>query len=84
MTDLFHVSPNGKKLAYRQIAKDRSRPNTRSFIWLSGFKSDMTGTKVVELEAWAKANGHGFLAFDYSGHGVSEGDFVEGTIGEWR
>lgn len=44
----------------------------------------MTGTKVVELEAWAKANGHGFLAFDYSGHGVSEGDFVEGTIGEWR
>ena len=61
------VSPQGRRLAYRYAA-----PRTDlTFVWLSGFKSDMTGTKVTVLEDWAKQAGHGFLAFDYSGHGVS-------------
>lgn len=74
------VSPQGRQLAYRFSA-----PKTGlTYVWLSGFKSDMTGTKVTVLEDWAKAQGHGFLAFDYSGHGVSGGDFEEGTISAWR
>ncbi|NQY96558.1 MAG: alpha/beta hydrolase [Henriciella sp.] len=74
------VSPQGRRLAYRFSA-----PKTGlTYVWLSGFKSDMTGTKVTVLEDWAKAQGHGFLAFDYSGHGVSGGDFEEGTISAWR
>ena len=74
------VSPQGRRLAYRYAA-----PSTGlTYVWLSGFKSDMTGTKVTVLEAWAKAQGHGFLAFDYSGHGVSGGDFEAGTISAWR
>ncbi|MEL6724057.1 MAG: alpha/beta fold hydrolase, partial [Pseudomonadota bacterium] len=36
------------------------------------------------LEAWAKAQGHGVLAFDYSGHGLSGGAFEDGTISAWR
>ena len=55
-----------------------------TFVWLSGFKSDMSGTKVTELEAWARTAGHGFLAFDYSGHGESDGAFEDGTISAWR
>ncbi|MGB3625353.1 MAG: alpha/beta hydrolase, partial [Henriciella sp.] len=55
-----------------------------TFVWLSGFKSDMQGTKVVELEAWAASEGHGFLAFDYTGHGESGGKFEDGTISAWR
>ena len=74
------VSPHGRRLAYRYSA-----PRSElTFVWLSGFKSDMTGTKVTVLEAWAKRQGHGFLAFDYSGHGVSEGAFEDGTISAWR
>lgn len=73
-------SPQGRRLAYRYTA-----PTTDlTYVWLSGFKSDMTGTKVTVLEGWAKQHGHGFLAFDYSGHGVSGGAFEDGTISAWR
>ena len=44
----------------------------------------MQGSKVLALEAWAKANDYSFLAFDYSGHGQSGGDFKDGTISTWR
>lgn len=73
-------SPQGRRLAYRATA-----PRTGlTYVWLSGFKSDMTGTKVTVLEDWAKQQGHGFLAFDYSGHGESGGSFEDGTISAWR
>lgn len=53
-------------------------------IWLGGFHSDMTGTKAVALEAWAESRGQGYLRFDYSGHGQSQGRFEDGTISQWR
>lgn len=81
MTPSFFTSSRGQRLAYRYRAPDRG---SRTFVWLSGFKSDMNGTKVVALERWAATAGHGFLAFDYSGHGASEGAFEEGTISRWR
>lgn len=52
-------------------------------VFLSGYRSDMEGTKAVHLEAWAKAQGRAFLRLDYSGHGVSGGVFEEGCIGDW-
>lgn len=52
-------------------------------VFLGGFKSDMTGTKAVYLQDWAKAQGRCFLRLDYSGHGVSSGDFLDGAIGDW-
>lgn len=80
MTHENMTSPQGRRLAYRFSA-----PRTGlTFVWLSGFKSDMSGSKVTILEAWAKAQGHGFLAFDYSGHGLSGGAFEDGTISAWR
>ena len=45
--------------------------------------SDMTGTKAMALESWAKDAGRAFLRFDYQGHGASSGRFEEGTIGLW-
>lgn len=74
------VSPQGRRLAYRHSAPRSGL----TYVWLSGFKSDMSGSKVTVLEAWAKAQGHGFLAFDYSGHGLSGGTFEDGTISAWR
>ena len=80
MTDTkFHTGPSGRKLAYRHTATRSGK----GFVWLAGFNSDMAGTKVTELEAWAVKAGHGFTAFDYSGHGQSEGDFEDGTITAW-
>jgi len=79
MTEMFS-RPDGRSLAYRRTP---GRTGC-DFVWLSGFNSDMQGSKVVALEAWAKAAGHGFLAFDYSGHGQSEGAFADGTISDWR
>ena len=80
MNTLYLKCRNGRRLAYRR----HDGASGLTYVWLSGFKSDMQGTKVVELEAWAKAQGHGFLAFDYSGHGESDGAFEDGTISQWR
>jgi pimeloyl-ACP methyl ester carboxylesterase len=51
--------------------------------WLSGYKSDMQGTKAAALAQWAERAGRACVRFDYSGHGESEGAFTEGTIGRW-
>ncbi|MEL6680538.1 MAG: alpha/beta hydrolase [Pseudomonadota bacterium] len=57
--------------------------NLPGVVFLGGFKSDMTGTKAVFLEAWAREAGRAFLRFDYTGHGQSSGDFLDGAIGDW-
>ncbi len=45
--------------------------------------SDMTGSKALCLEDFARRRGQAFLRFDYQGHGASSGRFEEGTIGLW-
>jgi len=74
--------PDGTRLAYRRVAgrADDGRPG---IVFLSGFASDMTGTKGTALAAWAQARGQALLRFDYSGHGQSSGAFRDGTIGRW-
>ena len=52
-------------------------------VWLGGYRSDMSGTKAVELDRFAERLGLGCLRFDYSGHGESGGDFRLGTISRW-
>ncbi|MEM7006279.1 MAG: alpha/beta hydrolase [Pseudomonadota bacterium] len=81
MTTSKMTTPQGRSIAFRKFVGTHAGPG---FLWLSGFKSDMQGGKVLALEAWAKARGRSFLAFDYSGHGESNGDFAEGTISDWR
>lgn len=52
-------------------------------VWLGGYRSDMEGTKALELEAAARAAGVQTTRFDYSGHGQSGGDFLDGAISLW-
>ncbi len=52
-------------------------------VFLPGFRSDMTGDKATSLAAFCARRGIAMLRFDYSGHGASSGDFVDGTIGAW-
>lgn len=67
----------------RQIAYDQTKGDGPGVVFLGGFRSDKEGTKALDLEAWAKENGRAFLRFDYSGHGQSSGDFLDGSIGDW-
>ena len=67
----------------RRIAYHYTNGQGPCVVFLGGFKSDMTGTKAVYLQEWAEAAGRAFLRLDYSGHGVSSGDFLDGAIGDW-
>ncbi|NWG47275.1 MAG: alpha/beta hydrolase [Alphaproteobacteria bacterium] len=71
--------PDGARIAYARRAG--AAP---TLVWLSGFNSDMSGTKATALDAWAAACGQGLVRFDYFGHGASTGRFEDGTIGRWR
>lgn len=70
-------------LAGRRIGYVRSAGDGPGVVFFGGFASDMSGTKATHLEAWTRARGRAFLRFDYSGHGVSSGDFADGCIGDW-
>ena len=79
----FLTTPQGRRIAYHQTAGKGAGSKGPGVVFLGGFKSDMTGTKAVHLQAWAEARGQAFLRFDYSGHGQSDGDFLDGCIGDW-
>jgi pimeloyl-ACP methyl ester carboxylesterase len=55
-----------------------------TIMFLPGYASDMSGTKALALEGWAKAAGRAFLRFDYGGCGQSEGVFEEQSLSGWR
>lgn len=76
----------GKGEKSREIAFHH-RPATRDgaavIFWMGGYKSDMAGSKVMTLDGWAAHQGLGCTRYDYSGHGVSGGAFIDGTISKW-
>jgi pimeloyl-ACP methyl ester carboxylesterase len=55
-----------------------------AIVFLPGYLSDMSGSKAVALEAWAKAQRRAFLRFDYSGCGESAGTIEDATLSRWR
>jgi pimeloyl-ACP methyl ester carboxylesterase len=65
------------------IAYHRSRGAPPGVVFLTGYKSDMTGGKALRLETFCRERGRAFVRFDYLGHGASSGDFADGTIGRW-
>lgn len=65
------------------IAYYRNPGKSPGVVFLTGFKSDMTGGKALALEALCRARGQAYLRFDYFGHGQSSGAFEDGTIGRW-
>jgi pimeloyl-ACP methyl ester carboxylesterase len=77
-TDLRHIEFNGTRLAYR-LREGRSP----TLLFLPGYASDMDGTKALALDTFAESRGLGMLRFDYSGTGLSEGEFEEGKLGGW-
>lgn len=72
-----------RRIAYRRTPPTGAGSALPGIVFLGGFKSDMEGTKALHLETWARANGRGFLRFDYRGHGQSSAAFTDGCIGDW-
>ena len=71
--------PDGGTIAYHRLAG--AAPG---IVFLGGYRSDMTGTKAVFLDAYCRQRGRAYVRFDYFGHGASSGDFALGTVGRWR
>jgi pimeloyl-ACP methyl ester carboxylesterase len=70
-----------RRIAYRFT--DGKASGDLALVWLSGFLSDMGGTKALVMAAFARAGGLPMLRFDYSGHGLSSGSLLEASIGDW-
>lgn len=73
----------GERDAARDISVLERGGSAPGLFWLGGFRSDMMGSKALALDALGAEQGLAVTRFDYSGHGVSGGDFNEGTISRW-
>lgn len=74
------LSANGHQKA---IAWKQHSGTSPGVVFLSGFRSDMLGTKVDHLLNLLSGSGHCFTRFDYRGHGASAGHYVDFTISDW-
>ena len=75
---------------YHQISKNKKiryiykvYKNTPFIVFLHGFMSDLEGKKPNVFVRFAKKNKISFLALEYSGHGKSSGNFINGNITKW-
>jgi pimeloyl-ACP methyl ester carboxylesterase len=78
----LQTSSPERRIAVEALAAT-SNPDAPTLVWLGGYRSDMDGTKAIELDRFAAENGIGCVRFDYSGHGKSSGDYRDGTISLW-
>ena len=80
MTDTqFLQLADGRRIAFRHTAG--SGP---TIVFLPGYMSDMAGGKATAVFDRAQARGQACLLLDYSGCGISSGDFADGTLSKWR
>lgn len=72
---------DARQIAY--VHRPAVHASAPTLVWLGGYRSDMGGTKALEMDAVAAETGVAALRLDYSGHGQSGGDFNDGTISRW-
>lgn len=65
------------------IAYHRLEGAEPGILFLTGFMSDMSGSKAMALDAFCRARGQAYTRFDYRGHGQSDGAFEDADIGTW-
>lgn len=66
-----------------KIAYDKTDGAGPTVIFLGGYASARKSVKGSALWGWARETGRSFIRFDYSGHGDSEGEFTDATLGSW-
>lgn len=67
----------------RDIALEQRPGKGPGLFWLGGYRSDMAGSKALALDDLGAEQGLAVTRFDYSGHGISGGNFDLGTISRW-
>ena len=82
MSVSFLQRKDAPALAYRK--QEGSAKGLPTVLFLTGFCSDMEGTKAAFLAGECAKRGQSCIRFDYRGHGLSEGKFEDGTIGLWK
>src|SRR5262245_1756616 len=70
-----------RRIAY--CLAEGTRAAVPTLMFLPGFLSDMASTKATALANWAQQAGLSMLRFDYSAHGLSEGDILQASISDW-
>nr|XP_042115318.1 palmitoyl-protein thioesterase ABHD10, mitochondrial isoform X2 [Peromyscus maniculatus bairdii] len=75
----FLQRPDLPSLAYKKL-----KGKSPGIIFIPGYLSDMNGIKALAIEEFCKSLGHGYIRFDYSGIGNSDGNLAECTVGKWR
>lgn len=80
MSDVMHHTLyDGRRIAFRFT------PGAGPcLVFLPGYMSDMSGSKATALFVEAQAMSRACLLLDYSGCGLSDGDFAEGKLSRWR
>ena len=77
------------RVAYRHCSANTSmsgipaETKTPGILFCGGFHSNMDGGKAEFLSGFCPDLGMAFTRFDYRGHGLSDGNFADGTIGDW-
>ncbi|MFL0670812.1 MAG: alpha/beta hydrolase [Erythrobacter sp.] len=80
----FHTMPDGRRIAFRHTPATPAFAAAPTLVFLPGYMSEMSGSKAAALFASAAAEGRGCLLMDYSGCGLSSGEFADGTLSRWR
>ncbi|APE27368.1 2-hydroxymuconic semialdehyde hydrolase [Aurantiacibacter gangjinensis] len=74
---------SGQSIAYRHNPGTGAETGP-AIVFLPGYMSDMAGGKATATFDWCTARGRECLLLDYSGCGMSSGDFADGTLSGWR
>jgi pimeloyl-ACP methyl ester carboxylesterase len=64
-----------------RIAHHTAKGEGVQVMFCPGYRSDMNSTKATALLEWCASNNVPLTRFDYNGHGESDGDFKDFTIG---
>lgn len=80
MTAIDFLSLADRRLAYQRQVGNKNSPG---ILFLSGFASDMSGTKASFLAQKAAECSIPFLRFDYRGCGLSSEAFTDGNLSAW-
>ena len=75
----YFTTSNKRKIKYLFIKKN----SQITIVFFHGFMSDMIGAKPAAIQKFCKKRKLNFLKFEYSGHGKSTGQFIEGNISKW-
>lgn len=77
MTDIQYLdTARNYRIAYRHQPGEGM-----GVVFLAGYRSDMGSTKAETLAQYCTQHHIPFTRFDYFAHGISDGDFIDYTIG---